>query len=131
MHTNWKLKHQVPSLIALLALLASPVQAGPFCDWLCGRKEQQPAYPVGPPVPVGTGYSAGYAVYPQQAYAQQAVPATTPQYTAQSYTPAPATGYSSNYGAYYGPQLPVVGAGGAGYSTPPPSGISATTFPTT
>jgi hypothetical protein len=91
--------------------LSRPAQAGPLIDWLFGWNRQQPAYPVGQPVPVAPGYAAGYA------------PMATTGY--------PTTGYAANYGTYYNSQLPVLGPAGAGYPATMPSGIAAASAPST
>ena len=99
--------------IAVCGLLAGDVQAGPLLDWLFGRRQTAPAYPVGTPVPLGNGYApsvAGYA--PSVAdYASRA------------------PGYVGNYGTYYSSQLPTIGPAGAGYTAALPSGIAAASLP--
>ena len=127
-------------------------QAGPLIDWLFGHhRAASPAYPVGPPVPVGTtanmpvtpaiGYGAampvtsapvtavplGYpaAGYPSSAYAGAGYAPSG--YPATAY---PATGYAANYGNYYGTRMPVVGPSGYGYPAMQPNGITAATAPT-
>lgn len=111
-----------------LGVLAEPAEAGPLIDWLFGRSNNAPAYPVGQPVPLGNavgngyaagygnGYAAGYGVYPRTAVPQ---------------TGYAAPGYAANYGTYYGSQLPVIGNGGAAYTAPVPSGVTAATLPRT
>lgn len=107
-----------PILLGLLLCCGFPpttAQAGPLIDWLFGRRQQPPAYPVGQPVPLGSSYGAGYAPYGGYA---------VPNYNVQPR-------YTTNYGAYYGSQLPVIGQAGAAYTTQPNSGIAATTLPNT
>ncbi len=65
--------------LALITMCPLPsANAGPLLDWLFGRRNQLPAYPVGPPVPLGSNV-AGYAPY---GYSGVAAP------------------YSATYGAY-------------------------------
>ncbi|MEZ6136255.1 MAG: hypothetical protein R3C53_15275 [Pirellulaceae bacterium] len=115
--------------ILCCGLLPSQAKAGPLIDWLFGINRAQPAYPVGPPVPVG-GYGANYA--PQiSGYAPQ-IPYSAgygANYLNYSNTSQP--GYAANYGNYYGSNLPVIGPAGAGYPNPQPSGIAAATMPQT
>ena len=127
---------------------ARTAQAGPLFDWLFfGHHRQQaaPAYPVGAPVPVAAGYAPYTAAYtPYTAgytpYAAAYAPAVAPYapYTAgyapysAGYAPAvniarptvampaPAAIAPSNYGTYYGANLPVVGSAGYGYMTQRP-----------
>ncbi len=127
------------ALLAVLSCALSPrsVQAGPLLDWLFGHKQTAPITPVGAPVPVGTGYAAGYgaagyavapvvqphvAAYPAAAYPAAAYPAA-------AYPAAASPGYAGNYGTYYSTQLPAIGPAGAGYTAPMPSGIAAATLP--
>jgi hypothetical protein len=113
---------------ALLAVLCcglpNQAQAGPLIDWLFGRNRAQPAYPVGPAVPVA-GYGANYGVSGASPYAANSYGAG---YGASSYANA---GYAANYGTYYGSSLPVIGPNGNGYQAAQPSGIAATTMPAT
>lgn len=112
------MKPFVLSTAICCSLLAENVHAGPLIDWLFGRRNTAPAYPVGQAVPLGNSYSAGYGVYPRTALSPPL-----------NYTPNLA--YGTNYGAYYGSQLPVLGNGGAAYPAPAPSGIAAATLPPT
>ncbi|MCR9296422.1 MAG: hypothetical protein NXI32_27235 [bacterium] len=118
-----RLRYYVLSTVFCFAsgvgVIPARLEAGCF-DWLCGKKQPAPAYPVGPPVPVGQ--ASGYAVYP---------PAANVTAGYAPYTVVGGASYATNYGTYYGPQMPVVGAGGAGYTNPPPSGVAATTMPST
>ncbi|QDV24483.1 hypothetical protein [Aureliella helgolandensis] len=104
-------------------LAPQQAQAGPLIDWLFGARRTAPAYPVGQPVPVGSGNVAGYAPY-NAAVSGYGTPTASP-------VPMIPNGYATNYGNYYGSQLPVIGSTGAGYSTPPLSGIAAATMPPT
>ena len=120
------------ALIALMALLgcavsAPPVQAGPLLDWLFGHKQTAPITPVGAPVPVGTGYAAGYGAAGYAVAPVVQPPAAA--YPAAAYPAATAPGYAGNYGTYYSTQLPAIGPAGAGYTAPMPSGIAAATLP--
>ncbi len=75
-----------------IASIAPAAKAGPLLDWLFGyRTAARPAYPVGPPVPVGNAANMpGYAANrPVAGY--------------------PVGGYAGNYGNYYGSMMPVVG----------------------
>jgi hypothetical protein len=104
------------SLTMLAGMLATqPAQAGPLLDWLFGHRRNQPAYPVGTPVPVGNGYAAGFGAYPGYV-------AGYPGYTA-GHGSAPALG------TYYSSNLPIIGPQGAGYPAGTPSGIVAATAP--
>ena len=131
-----KLRFQTAALCVIVSvgLGVTDANAGPLLDWLFGHKHHaQPAYPVGQPVPVEGGYATGYAVYPQ--IPTQYYPSTSavvPGYSANyagSYAASPS--YAAAYGTYYGPQLPAVGSAGAGYTVAPPSGVTATTMPST
>lgn len=133
-------------------LPARTAQAGPLIDWLFHHKRAAavPAYPVGAPYPVATGY-APYAVgYVPTAIPTAVVPAVP--YTA-GYVPiagrvAPyASGYSPygvayspyaanyarpvapTYGTYYGAASPIVGAAGNAYMTQRPVNEVITTAP--
>ncbi len=100
----------VSSAVACVILSPTNVQAGPFLDWLFGRNRSAAAYPVGSPVPIGNGaHTTAYGA---------AVAAGNP-------------GYAANYGTYYGPQQPVVGPAGAGYTAGRPTGIAGTIQPPT
>ncbi len=95
-----------------IASIAPAAKAGPLLDWLFGyRTAARPAYPVGPPVPVGNAANMpGYAANrPVAGY--------------------PVGGYAGNYGNYYGSMMPVVGPSGYGYPAVQPSGIAAATAP--
>ncbi|MFN3190998.1 MAG: hypothetical protein ACE361_10785 [Aureliella sp.] len=93
------------------ATLPKSAEAGPLIDWLFGRSNPASAYPVGQPVPIGNGYSAGYGAYPQPNALQ------------------PAPGYATNYGNYYGARLPVIGQAGVGYPPPQTNGVAAAVMP--
>lgn len=122
--------------VAGIGFLPARADAGPLIDWLFGRKSA-PAYPVGPPVPIGNGYGAGYGGYasgyaPAPQFNQPATVAPLPQQNAnwnQAYSNN--SGYAANYGTYYGSQLPVIGPAGAGYLPPQPTGVAAANMPST
>ena len=106
-----------------IASFAPSAEAGPLLDWLFGyRTAARPAYPVGPPVPVGNAANApvGYAAN---------MPAT--RYPVGGYVPAAAyaPSYAANYGNYYGSMMPVIGPSGYGYPAAQPSGVAAATAP--
>ncbi len=120
--------------IASLTMLAGSLapnraEAGPLLDWLFGRHRMQPAYTVGAPVPVGNGmgaYGAGYAPYGNyNPYAN------TNPYAASYAAAYPNNAAAGNYGTYYGSNLPVLGPQGAAYPATMPSGIAASTLPST
>lgn len=104
-----------------VSLAPGSAEAGPLLDWLFGRRAA-PAYPVGQPIPVGA-YSSGY---------RPNVPANAYAY-GQPYSTnyAPYGRVNASYGNYYSSRLPVIGAGGAGYSVGPQSGIVAAAQPST
>ncbi|RMF39788.1 MAG: hypothetical protein D6753_12980 [Planctomycetota bacterium] len=99
------------------------MHAGPLLDWLFGRRNQLPAYPAGPPIPLGPAVPgsnvAGYAPYGYPAVSPQvaAFGSFPSQYPAQ-YT----TGYagtSTGLGCS-GTALPSVGVpGSVGVPTTP------------
>ncbi|MGN6135778.1 MAG: hypothetical protein ACTHOU_14920 [Aureliella sp.] len=120
---------------------ARTAQAGPLFDWLFfghHRQPAAPAYAVGYPVPVATGYApyvAGYVPYasayapyasayapyaaryaPTVAVAPQAI-VTSPVVTAPTMAAPAVTAptVTGGYGTYYGANLPVVGGAGYGY----------------
>lgn len=117
--------------VAATATFAPSAEAGPLCDWLFGyRTAARPAYPVGPPVPVGNAanYAGGYAAkmpaagmngYPSAGFAGAG-------YAGAGY---PTGGYAGNYGNYYGSMMPVVGPSGYGYPPAQPTGVAAATAP--
>jgi hypothetical protein len=104
--------------VAATATFAPSAEAGPLCDWLFGsRTAARPAYPVGPPVPVGNVANmpaAGLTGYAGAGYAGAGYPAG---------------GYAANYGNYYGSMMPVVGPSGYGYPPAQPRGVAAATAP--
>ncbi len=121
---NFKMSHRstlplvVCVTIASCGLAPRDAHAGPLLDWLFGRRAA-PAYPVGTPVPIGSGYGAGYGNNYAAGYGGYPAGA------------APTAGYAGNYGTYYSSLLPAIGPAGAGYTAPMPSGIAAATMPAT
>ncbi len=116
-------------MVVVSAMSPRSAAAGPLIDWLFGRYQTAPAYPVGQPIPVGS-YSTGYAGYPASLGSNVGnyYGAYVPMNGGSNPT---GIGYAGNYGTYYSSQLPAIGPAGAGYSAPIPSGISAATIPST
>ncbi|MFK7737963.1 MAG: hypothetical protein AB8B50_18175 [Pirellulaceae bacterium] len=105
--------------------LPSKAQAGPLIDWLFGRSNAPAPYPVGTPVPMGSGLGTGLA--PANGYA-----AGYGNYGVGygNYGAAPANPYSAGYGNYYAPRLPVLGNGAAGYLAPRQNAVASSVLPT-
>ncbi|GIW98871.1 MAG: hypothetical protein KatS3mg111_2204 [Pirellulaceae bacterium] len=113
-------------LVALMSLWASPraAQAGPLLDWLLGRRNPQPAYPAGPPIPLGS-QTAGYAPY--GTYYAPTWPSTT-SVTPSTYPPQYAAGYAST-GSTFGSTGSAVAPGTVAPSLPP--AVPAGSYPST